>query len=356
MMALLCRKTEVINLAMIWNSFTFCITLFSSKNILSNAYSVGNLSSIVDCCQTKKDSSETIRKTSFQFHHFYRTYSRFYLNQDTSHKIDPDWLVWFIGFSEGDGSIITSINAKRKRIRFVITQKEKQILCHIQQTLGFGTVRYSINGNYYRYIVENNKDIYILATLFNRNLVLPYRNFQLYKWIETLNKSIFNTTSSLTMRYKLTVQDIIQATTITQLPTLNDSWISGFTDAEGNFSCLIKKPTIKHPKYKCSIRFILDQNDAEKLFFYISSLFTGGSVYHRKNTNNVFRIEIRSIKSIKIIYHYFTHYKLKTKKQYSFQKWCVIYNILLGKEHLTTKGIEEILLLSKQININYVKE
>jgi hypothetical protein len=53
------------------------------------------------------------------------------------HKyIDPDWLQWFIGFTEGDGAILES----KGRLSFVITQKDVRVLYHIQEVLGFGKV------------------------------------------------------------------------------------------------------------------------------------------------------------------------------------------------------------------------
>lgn len=78
---------------------------------------------------------------------------------------------WFIGFSEGNGSILTNHKGKRKQLRFILIQRDRQILDHVKNSLGFGSVCYSLNGNYYRYIVEDYKDIYILTTLFNGNLV-----------------------------------------------------------------------------------------------------------------------------------------------------------------------------------------
>lgn len=72
--------------------------------------------------------------------------------------------------------------------------------------------------------------------------------------------------------------------------------------------------------FNCSIRYILDQNNSENILKYISSIFNGGSVYHRKATKDVYRLEVRNISSIKIIYNYFTHFPLKTIKVQSFSK------------------------------------
>jgi hypothetical protein len=52
-------------------------------------------------------------------------------------NISHEWLQWFIGFTEGDGSLMTSPTG---RLGFVITQNELAILEHIQSTLGFGNI------------------------------------------------------------------------------------------------------------------------------------------------------------------------------------------------------------------------
>jgi hypothetical protein len=97
MMALLYSDIEVINFAICWNSSTLMSTLYS-KNLINYTQSAGKISKFIDC------SSETTRKT--------------YLDSNNN-----DWLNWFIGFSEGDGALLTYNN----RLRFVLTQKEGEI-------------------------------------------------------------------------------------------------------------------------------------------------------------------------------------------------------------------------------------
>ena len=60
----------------------------------------------------------TTRQSSFDFTTFHLIYKSIYQTQD---KISDEFLQWFIGFSEGDGSLITS---KFGVPCFVITQKE----------------------------------------------------------------------------------------------------------------------------------------------------------------------------------------------------------------------------------------
>jgi len=139
-------------------------------------------------------------------------------------KISDTWLQWFIGFTEGDGAILSY----KGQPQFVITQKEGKILYELQSVLGFGTVRYFKEGaGYYRYIVTDIKGILLLCLLFNGNLVLPYRVEQLGQWILDLNAKLISPRSQI---YGLI--PLITEITDTTKPSLKDAWLSGFTDAE----------------------------------------------------------------------------------------------------------------------------
>lgn len=75
------------------------------------------------------------------------------------------------------------------------------------------------SANAYRYRVSTKSDIIKLAILFNGKLATINKINQLEKWVKVLNKDsvklIFNSNPFM--------------------PTLNDSWLSGFTTAEGSF-------------------------------------------------------------------------------------------------------------------------
>jgi hypothetical protein len=72
----------------------------------------------------------------------------------------------------------------------VITQKESEILYHIQTVLGFGSVKHFTG--FSRFIVDKQEDIIKLIHIFNGNLVLPHRINQLSLWIAILNSKGFN--------------------------------------------------------------------------------------------------------------------------------------------------------------------
>jgi len=180
--ALLHRKMEVINLAICWNSSTLLGT-FYSKNLSSNSCSSSEATTTTTTTQSAGNRSKSIRNKSSSENTRETTYFKFssfrtlYTKLNYTNQISDSWLVWFIGFVEGDGSIVTFGG----RPRFVITQKEKAILDHIHSILGFGTVKFCRSGStvFYRYIVQDLIGVLLLCILFNGNLCLLHRISQL---------------------------------------------------------------------------------------------------------------------------------------------------------------------------------
>lgn len=317
-------EVRVINIAVCWNSLTL-IGTFYSKNSINYTQSAGNRNTSTNSGLMR--SSETTRNTSFNLNQFYDHYK----NNYSLLVPDYNWLIWFIGFAEGDGAILCYKN----RPQFVLTQKEGRILYHIKEVLGFGNVKYysTSSGGYYRYIVSDLRNIKTLALLFNGNLVLNHRINQLNEWFKVL---------------KLKLECIVTPV----LPTLNDAWLSGFTDAEGCFNVNITSRINTVTGYRVSLRFLLDQKNAQFILEYIKNLFGFGKVSLRSGTNQVYRLTIDSFKGLVNVRDYFLMYPLRTKKAISFTKWNEVYTIRLNKEHLDSKGLSKIKLISKEINLN----
>lgn len=104
----------------------------------------------------------------------------------------------------------------------------------IKKGLGFGTVK-DLNG-FSRFIVSNNCDCFLLYLIFNGNLVILYRINQLNRWYNILiGLKRLNSLKNFSL---ISVPKFIM--TLIKL-SLNNSWLSGFTDAEGCFSINIYK-------------------------------------------------------------------------------------------------------------------
>ena len=187
--------------------------------------------------------------------------------------------------------------------------------------------------NAYRYIVSDRASIILLAHLFNGNLVLEHRISQFSSWISVLvSKGV----------------DIILIDTPVNL-TFSDGWLSGFTDAEGSFTTIMKKRSSYKLGYQVLIRFILDQKN-EHVLKQVMALFETGSVYLREDTNGVYRYDAQNNRALDVVVEYFTKFPLRTIKAAAFKKWCKVRKLVLDKHHLTPEGLDEIQQLVKLIN------
>lgn len=333
-----CEMGTFIYFAISWNGLVLISTL-NGENLISYTQSAGNLSLSTQECNIQS-ASETIRETStFKFSAFRQYYNTLFGN--AAQDLSNNWLTWFIGFVEGDGAIQTY--AKGTRVRFVLTQKESAILYHIQKKLGIGTVKHFPQGksgnknDFYRLIVDNPSHILLLAFIFNGNLALTHRIQQLSLWVQALNN-------------RFGVNTII-FNNIAVSVTLQDAWLSGFTDAEGCFNVSITTNARYALGHVIKMRYILDQKDSSILEI-IRNLFGFGKVTLRSQTDGVYRYTATGFKSMNDVISYFKFFPLLTNKARSFDKWLTIHNIVSNKLHLTEEGLGQVSALQKQININ----
>ena len=261
---------------------------------------------------------------------FYKKYKILY----PDNKISKDWLNWFIGFTEGDGSFIVD---KRNNLQLVITQKDIKVLEMIKDTLKFGRV-IKQGKLIYRFIVEQKLLIELIILIFNGNMILPSRIKRFKLFLDVYNKK------AIKGKIKLTpIKFIIYKNEL----SLKNAWLSGFTDAEGYFTITIRKTT------GFSIRFILSQKHEENLTFFskLILLFNVGQIenhYHKHNYSYIISGLKNCLKLIES--NYFEKFLLKTNKKNSYILWKELYINLLNKDHLNSLFRDNLIKKSKLIN------
>lgn len=225
-----------------------------------------------------KGSSETTRETTFQFQE------------------------WFIGFTEGDGSFVTSKN----RLFFIITQKEYQVLYFITQNLGFGKI--SQYNNYYRLIITKKDHIDQLISIFNGNLILEKTNHRFKHWLETYN-SIYKDSISLKTPHYL------------YRNFFNHSWLTGFIDAEGCFN--VQKIISQRYLLGFTIRwhFILDQKEELEFFQHLKNYLKSGIISQRKEIDQMYRYISYNRKTHHLLIQYLNSHPLKSRKKLDYNRW-----------------------------------
>lgn len=276
-----------------------------------------------------------------------------YLAPQHKKTLDHQFLTWFVGFTEGDGSFIVRKDQTKTRVVFEIVQKDNKLIHKIRTCLGFGRVQpIEVNEeSYWKYSVSDKKGIERLISLFYSNLVLPKRVLQFQRWV----------TSASTLG--------ICSKTFQKIPTchpsvsLNTAWLSGFVEAEGCFYAHFTIPCwSSRQSSRLNQKFHLTQQDLageKQILQHIGHLFQSRStvrcVKQGTLTGNVYRLEMCSVESHQLLIEYLLCFPLQGKKQVDFVRWRRVFLQRQKKQHLTEKGIERMKRLCQWIRIGEKK-
>lgn len=248
---------------------------------------------------------------------------------------DDKFLSWLIGFTEGDGSFVVN---HRKELSFILIQGAEgvEILYRIQKILNMGNV-IKQGSRVFRQIINKKEHIYLLLLLFNGNLILPTRKVQFNKFLTTYNasKKILNPIKAL------------RAPNI--LPSLNDQWILGFTEAEGCFTI-----SFLSNSNAFRTRFILTQKGDINLpiLSHQIKLFKVGNIEGHSKKDN-YNFIVSGLKNIIQIYPYFDSNlsNFMGIKKDSYLGFKDLNNKIEQGLHQDENLRKELILLSQNINI-----
>ena len=129
-------------------------------------------------------------------------------------------------------------------------------------------------------------------------------------------------------------------------------WIVGFVDGEGCFSISIFKNKTTKSGWQIFPEFVVTQGEKSLPSLQLIEKFFGcGAIYinHRydNHTENLYRFCVRNIQDLngKVI-PFFESNNLKTAKIKDFEVFRKVVNLMINKEHLTSKGFQKILKIA----------
>jgi Proton-conducting membrane transporter/NADH-Ubiquinone oxidoreductase (complex I), chain 5 N-terminus/LAGLIDADG endonuclease len=238
---------------------------------------------------------------------------------------------WLIGFAEGDGHFGID---KRGYLVFKINQssKDAQILFYIKKSLEFGSVSVqSTTNNTHQFRVRDKDNLIKIINIFNGNLIIKAKVLQFKLFLQAFNA-----------KYKTNINLIDKINKV----SLYNGWLSGFTDAEGCFTCstYLNKTTNKHI---VTVRYIISQKDEIEFSSSLANLINGYVSYLKSYSG--YNTVVNSTK-LSVIIKYLNSFPLKTKKHISYIRWLKVHKLVINKEHLNREGIEKIKCLIKFIN------
>jgi len=156
-----------------------------------------------------------------KFESFKQHLKVYYEKHQIRKEIPTDsFLYWYIGFSEGDGCFCIN---NRKELSFILIQGNNNLILleNILDKLPLGYITKQ-NERVSRLIIQKKEQIELLLHLFNGNIVLPTRKKQFQSFLNTFLEKNQNVS--------------IPYLNNNNLISLNNTWLLGFTEAEGCFT------------------------------------------------------------------------------------------------------------------------
>ena len=170
----------------------------------------------------------------------------------------------------------------------------------VKKVLGFGSVsKQSKSSNTHQYRVRDKDNLIKVINIFNGNLITKAKITQFKLFLEAFN-------------YKYNIN--IEYLECSKKVSLSNAWLSGFTDAEGCFTCSAFLSKIKS-KHIITVRYIISQKNDVEFSKYLASLINGYVTYVKSYDS--YNTVVNHGK-LAIILKYINDFPMKTKKQISY--------------------------------------
>lgn len=333
-------------------------------------------------CLADERSSETTREASVaNFNDFdFSEYEKY----KPSHvkNIDQAFLTWLIGFIEGDGSFWSAefnksqpsssesftesqikkqstpqsetalskvTNTAGRRAYFEITQSIENVkLIHLIRTkLGFGLVQfYEANGfKYCRWTTSKREHIIKLLHLLNGNLILEKRRERFIKLH-----------AELTIAWDLN----IPLKPFTKKVSLDNAWLSGFSDADAGFYTNVgqdfksstKKPTGGH-YVKFLAKYYITQLGEVTFLKDLASLVNHSqkiNIFTHQTTKIQYnRLEIVDPVCLSKLIDYFSKFPLRGVRKIACLRWARVFGYNQQQRVLTEKAAAKLARLVESL-------
>lgn len=136
----------------------------------------------------------------------------------------------------------------------------------------------------------------------------------------------------------------------------NPFFITGLTDAEGSFVCIVRKSAGHRLRWRVEVVFQIGLHKRDLELLKLIQAFFGGIGVISTSTNGMCAFRVTSIKQIlnKIIPH-FDKYNLITQKQADYLLFKQIVTLLEQGEHLKVEGLQAIINIRASLNLGLSK-
>ena len=281
---------------------------------------------------------------------------------------------YLAGLIEGDGTLVVhDPNSTTKKytpkIIVVFKKADLPLANYLQNITQCGQVLIKPERGYVLWQIQDIVSIFTIASIINGFMRTP-KVEALNRTIDWLNNYIIinsNINKSLQPKTKLILNKIsvIENKPLDSSPIDSNAWLSGFTDADGNFSINIHKRTNKNStRVLLTYRLEINQNyhkldtEGNKIsFFSIISkigLYLDVTVYSRSRIINdkiyysFIIVSYNKLSNTKVC-DYFNKYPLLSSKFLDYKDWIYILN-LQNLNSLTTSYLDKAIKIRTDFN------
>ena len=253
-----------------------------------------------------------------------------YQKNDNSEEVFGQYLA---GLLEGDGTIIVpdlELVKRRPVVRICFHIKDESLAVLLKDRIGYGHLVYSKTGNYLLLEISDTKGLCRIVNLVNGFFRTPKLEAfeRLINWVQQR------------------VNEPLSSKGMDSSPLTSTAWLSGFTDADGNFHVIIA-PRKNKKLIRIQTQFRIEVRQAyHRVSSYGSTYWDvvsdiarllGTNVYARSRSVNetiyyTYFFIASSRRSKTILREYFAEYPLYSSKFNDYQDWCRIMDLDLSKK------------------------
>ena len=276
--------------------------------------------------KTKKERKNSI----FQFEAFFKQ------THQNPRDVSIDFLEWFIGFFEAEGSFCRWFDGKTPRWQIEISQKDPKLMYKIKQQLGFGNVTtFQKNKNtYWRYQVGKAEHLKALIFLFNRNLVSQHKYQDFRPFVDSFYHYRNEKFIHIVEKHQKGV-------------SLDNYWLSGFLEGYGGFWASQRK--IKN-RIKLSsglrVKFYVTQKNELVLLNQIKNMFKMQTkiykIHNEKDKKLYDRLETTRSQSLHLLRLYLESHPFLGQKGILLKRWIRLIDYKIKEYPLTEKSSQKL--------------
>ena len=290
-----------------------------------------------------------------------------FLLTDSNFDIGP----YLAGLIEGDGTIavhnIRSISKKyNPKIIIIFKKADLPLANYLQKLINCGQVYIKPNRGYVLWQIQDLVGVYRILWIINGYMRTP-KIIGMHLAIDWLNNYIIKNCNSKIASTISILNKIgkLECKPLDTSPLDSNSWFSGFTDSDGNFSINIhKRSNINNTRVQLYYRLEIKQNyhkinsySLNGSFFPIMSeigLFLGVTVYSRSRLIkdkifNSYTVITHNKTSLSRITDYFNKYPLLSSKYLDYKDWKLILD-LQNSNKLTSSYLDKAIIIRKDFN------